>query len=428
MDQELVENLRKVGIPYINDIPWGTHICSFFGSKSDLLGIVVPYFKAGLENNEFCIWVVSEPLDVSEAREALEAAIPDFQSYTEQIELYNHRDWYQVSELDADRIVQAWITKLKAAISNGYEGIRVCGSTVWTDFRSWKKYLDYEAKVENIIGSLQTIALCPFQLEKCGLPELLGLVQNHDFTFISCKDPFSYLNSMVNTDRFELIGKMAASVAHEIRNPMTSVKGFIQLLQGDKDLQKYSSYFMLMIDELERANDIITEYLSIAKPRVRNVENHNLNEILTTMLPLLQADARKEDKDVVLVTGDTSDILVDPREIRQVILNMVRNGLDSMPSGGVVKIRTSMHNNKIILEIEDSGHGIPEEIQVHLGKPFVTTKEHGTGLGMYVTYNILKSYQANINIRSSNEGTRFIIRFPSAEGGNSDYICRYKSG
>jgi signal transduction histidine kinase len=282
--------------------------------------------------------------------------------------------------------------------------------------------------VENIIGSLQTIALCPFQLEKCGLLELLGLAQIHDFTFISCKDPFSYLNSMVNTDRFELIGKMAASVAHEIRNPMTSVKGFIQLLQGDKDLQKYSSYFMLMIDELERANDIITEYLSIAKPRVRNVENHNLNEILTTMLLLLQADARKEDKDVILVTGDTADILVDPREIRQVILNLVRNGLDSMPSGGVVEIRTSMQNNEIVLEVEDSGHGIPEEIQVHLGKPFVTTKEHGTGLGMYVTYNILKSYQANINIRSSNEGTRFIIRFPSAEGGNSDYICRYKSG
>ncbi|NLM87390.1 MAG: HAMP domain-containing histidine kinase, partial [Syntrophomonadaceae bacterium] len=190
----------------------------------------------------------------------------------------------------------------------------------------------------------------------------------------------------------------------------------------------YSSYFMLMIDELERANDIITEYLSIAKPRVRNVENHNLNEILTTMLLLLQADARKEDKDVILVTGDTADILVDPREIRQVILNLVRNGLDSMPSGGVVEIRTSMQNNEIVLEVEDSGHGIPEEIQVHLGKPFVTTKEHGTGLGMYVTYNILKSYQANINIRSSNEGTRFIIRFPSAEGGNSDYICRYKSG
>jgi len=78
LDKQLVENLRKVGIPYINDIPWGTHICSFFGGKSDLLGIVVPYFKAGLENNEFCIWVVSEPLDVSQAREALEDAIPDF--------------------------------------------------------------------------------------------------------------------------------------------------------------------------------------------------------------------------------------------------------------------------------------------------------------------------------------------------------------
>lgn len=196
---------------------------------------------------------------------------------------------------------------------------------------------------------------------------------------------------------------------------MTSVKGFIQLLQNNQDLKKYQEYFKLMVDELDRANTIITEYLSLAKEKDREIQQHNLNSILTSLMPLLQADARKEDKDIILFAGQIDDIFVDSKDIRQVIFNLVRNGLESMPNGGTLEIRTYMDNNDVMLEVKDHGVGIPEEIIANLGTPFLTTKENGTGLGLSVSYKILKSYNATINVKSSSEGSIFTIRFPKGK-------------
>lgn len=414
METHLSSSLRKIGIPYLDDIPWGTHICSFFGSKQDLLDILVPYFQAGLENNEYCIWIVSEPLTIFEARDALMSAIPDFDSYSGQIEFYNHYDWYLTgNELNIHVLLQDWFNKIDQAIANGYDGVRAFGSTIWKDKRTWKTYLDYEAMIARELGSLKMIALCPYQIERCGVHEILDLVQHHQFSFIKCQSHYSFSNSLIKYERYELVGKIAASIAHEIRNPMTSVKGFIQLLQSNKNFQSYEHYFSLMIDELDRANGIISEYLSLAGERIPKIDKHNLNNILATLLPLLQADARREDKDIILKTQDIEDIWVDQRDIRQVILNLVRNGLESMTPGGILEIRTFMHQGDVILEIEDNGHGIPADVLEHLGKPFITTKEQGTGLGLYVTYSILKRYHAVVEVNSSPNGTVFTIRFPA---------------
>lgn len=417
MGGQALENLRQIGIPFLADVPWGTHVCGFFESKSDLMDILIPYFLAGLENNELCVWVVSEPISVIEAISGLQAAIPNLQSYSDQIDFHHHSEWYYDGDYlrEPQVLLQAWIDKISDALAKGYEGIRVCGSTTWLNQRSWKDFIDYEARAQSEIGALKMIALCPYQLSKCGMHEILDLVQNHQFSFIKCKGDYSYSKSMVKLDRVDIISKLAASVAHEIRNPMTSVQGFLQLLQSDKDLMSHKHYFSLMIDELERANGIISEYLSLAREKERSIDKHNLNETLAALLPLLQADALKEDKGIVLVTSEIEDILVDCNDIRQVIFNLVRNGLESMPVGGVLKIRTYMRNSEVILEVEDNGHGIPKEVQARLGKPFITTKEHGTGLGLYVTYSILNTYQASVQVASSPQGTTFFICFPSAD-------------
>jgi len=408
--------LRKSGIPFVSDIPWGSHICAFFETKEDLLDMVIPYFRAGLENNEFCIWVVAEPISTLEAINALEAAIPDFKSYSSQMVIYSHLDWYiNNNDLLGEKVLKEWINKVNYALSKGYEGIRACGSTTWAKGRKWKKYIDYEAMVEKTIGQLKMIALCPYQLGKCEMFEVLDLVNNHQFSFIKSKNDRKYTNKIAKFDRLNLVGKMAASLAHEIRNPMTSVKGFIQLLQNNQDLKKYQEYFKLMVDELDRANTIITEYLSLAKEKDREIQQHNLNSILTSLMPLLQADARKEDKDIILFAGQIDDIFVDSKDIRQVIFNLVRNGLESMPNGGTLEIRTYMDNNDVMLEVKDHGVGIPEEIIANLGTPFLTTKENGTGLGLSVSYKILKSYNATINVKSSSEGSIFTIRFPKGK-------------
>ncbi len=411
------ENLRQIGLPFLADVPWGTHICSFSESKSDVMDMVIPFLLAGLQHNEFCIWVVAEPISVSEAIKGLEAAIPNIQSYSDQIEFHHHSEWFfdRANFKEPQVLLQAWSDKTTDALAKGYDGLRVCSSTTWIDQRFWTDYIDYEAKIQSEIGALKMIALCSYQLSKCGMHEILGLVQNHQISFLNCKEDYSYSPSPLEMERVEIISKLAASVAHEIRNPMTSVQGFLQLLQNEKDLRAHKHDFSLMIDELDRANRIISEYLSLARQKERIIDKHNLNETLSALLPLLQADALKEDKNIVVFTSDIADIVVDPNDLRQIIFNLVRNGLEAMPAGGVLKIRTYMHDDTVVLEIEDKGHGIPIEIQAHLGKPFTTTKEYGTGLGLYVTYGILNSYKASVQVTSSHQGTTFVLGFPPVD-------------
>ncbi|RYD06126.1 hypothetical protein N752_06240 [Desulforamulus aquiferis] len=142
----------------------------------------------------------------------------------------------------------------------------------------------------------------------------------------------SYLN---------LIGQMAAGISHEVRNPLTTVRGFLQMLRGKDECSKFNDYFELMIEELDRTNSIITEYLSMTKSKSEELEMQNLNTIVETILPLIQADAVGQDKYVESELHDIPDILLDSKEIRQLILNLCRNGLESMGRGKRLKIITS---------------------------------------------------------------------------------------
>lgn len=215
---------------------------------------------------------------------------------------------------------------------------------------------------------------------------------------------------MLRLDRLNLVGEMAASIGHEIRNPMTSVRGFLQLFE-----EKYvedKEFLNIMIEELDRANAIITEFLSLAKNKLVELKPENLNSILNTILPMVIASARNQDMEVILDTGDIPDLLVDEKEIRQLILNMVRNGLESMPAGGVLTIRTFIQGDSVILSIKDQGHGIEPEVLDKLGTPFFTTKEKGTGLGLAVCYGIAKRHNAKIQVDATPSGTTFNICFP----------------
>ncbi|MEN6461167.1 MAG: ATP-binding protein [Syntrophomonas sp.] len=212
-------------------------------------------------------------------------------------------------------------------------------------------------------------------------------------------------------DRLNLVGEMAASIGHEIRNPMTSVRGFLQMFE-DKYIED-KEYLNLMIEELDRANIIIGEFLSLARNRIVELKPTNLNTIIIIILPLLQANAMVQEKSITIETEDIPDILLDGKEIRQLIHNLVRNGLESMSAGGEVTIRTFMENGDVVLAIQDQGHGINSEILEKLGTPFFTTKEQGTGLGLAVCYGIAARYNAKIDIESNLTGTTFYVRFKS---------------
>lgn len=216
---------------------------------------------------------------------------------------------------------------------------------------------------------------------------------------------------MTRLDQLNLVGEMAAGIGHEIRNPMTSVRGFLQIL-GQKD--KYAqdrAILDLMIEELDRANEIIKEYLSLAKNKVTNKKKNNLNLIIEALYPLLKADALVSDKLINLKLEAVPELLLDDGEIRQLILNLVRNGIEAMPDGKTLTIRTYVEDGEIVLAIADQGRGIASEMLDRIGTPFFTTKDNGTGLGLAVCYSIAARHNATISVTSSPQGTIFCVRF-----------------
>ncbi len=218
---------------------------------------------------------------------------------------------------------------------------------------------------------------------------------------------------MLRMDRLNIVGEMAASIGHEIRNPMTSIRGFLQMF-ADK-YRDDEEFLNIMIGELDRANLIITEFLSLAKNKIVELVPSRLNHILENICPLLKAGAAMQEKHILLdLADDLPLLLLDDKEIRQMLLNLVNNGLEAMPAGGVLTISTSHYDNLVALSIQDQGGGIDSDCFSKLGTPFYTTKENGTGLGLPICYTIAARHKAKIEVETSPNGTNFKVFFPAA--------------
>ncbi len=182
----MATELRESGISCVGDLPWGAHFCHFYDTKQDLLDTLVPYFKAGLESREFCIWVVSnsELITMEEAKGALEQAVPDLERHLSDgnIEIFNGRNWYfEENVLNLERVLSAWDAKLKRALARGYDGMRASGDTFWLGKKDWRDFFGYEKHVNNWITNQTMTVLCTYPLAKSGAAEVLDVVQAHQF-------------------------------------------------------------------------------------------------------------------------------------------------------------------------------------------------------------------------------------------------------
>ncbi|MFQ6036743.1 MAG: MEDS domain-containing protein [Sedimentisphaerales bacterium] len=184
---EIEKSVRKSGIDVLGSVPWGTHACLFYKTKQDLISVLVPYFKAGLENNEFCMWVTSEPLSPMEAEKAMSKAAPNFDNYLKkgQIEIVAYTNWYlKGGTFDQECLLQAWMDKLNQALTDGYAGMRVTGNTTWLDKRIWKNFIDYEKELNEKIDKYHMISICIYCLNKCGSSEIIDVVNTHQLALI----------------------------------------------------------------------------------------------------------------------------------------------------------------------------------------------------------------------------------------------------
>ncbi|EIW18347.1 MULTISPECIES: PAS domain-containing sensor histidine kinase [Pelosinus] len=219
--------------------------------------------------------------------------------------------------------------------------------------------------------------------------------------------------AVARANSLNLVGEMAAGIAHEVRNPMAAVRGYLQFLSLKDVGVKYSEQFKTMIEEIDNANAIIKEFLALAKDCTIDLNRIDLNSIIEAVFPLLLADARMIDKDIVTNLQPLPMLLLDEKQIRQLLFNLVRNGQDAMmmKSHGVVTISTSVRNQEVVLAIKDEGAGISQHVIDKIGIPFITTKDTGTGLGLAICYSIAQRHNARIEFVTSTHGTIFYVSF-----------------
>jgi len=184
------------------------------------------------------------------------------------------------------------------------------------------------------------------------------------------------------------------------------------MLQSKAETENYHEFYQLMTDELDRANLILTDFLSLARDKSMDFELINITKIVTTLSPLLTADAINQDKKITLELEEVPNTYGNGNELRQLILNLARNGLEAMKAGTTLTIRTHTLGNNIILKVSDQGGGVDPAILDKLGTPFLTTKERGTGLGIAICQSIAVRHKALINFESDHTGTTVTVKFP----------------
>ncbi|MFJ7745383.1 ATP-binding protein [Peribacillus sp. NPDC097295] len=238
------------------------------------------------------------------------------------------------------------------------------------------------------------------------------------FVFISTNNRMNSIsafhNELQQAKQLDSVGQLAATIAHEIRNPITVVKGFAQLLNQGKVMNETERFYVqTMLTELEFTQVIINDYLSLAKPHTDNVEVIPLNQEIQKTSDLLTSFANNRNIGFQLKFKEDLTIKINPIELKQLLVNIMKNGIESMNNPGFIMVETSQERNMAKIKITDTGIGLSKEQLEMIGTPFYSLKDRGTGVGLTVCYNIARKYKGEIIVKSQvNIGTSFIIYFP----------------
>lgn len=247
--------MRRAGIDVVGDIPWGTHFCLFYDTKADLLETLVCYCKAGLQSQEFCLWVVAPPVTREDALEALRQAVPSFDSYLPDggIEIVPARDWYLPDgTFDLNRVIAGWNETLRRASARGYVGVRVTGDTAWLERKHWKDFCEYEDVLNESIANQRLAVLCTYPLAACGAQEILDVVRTHEFAVTKRRGSWDVIETAGYKKAKTEIKRLNEELEQRVIERTEALQRAIEEIRALKD-QLYKENLALR-DEIDRAS------------------------------------------------------------------------------------------------------------------------------------------------------------------------------
>ncbi|WP_270180909.1 ATP-binding protein [Alkalihalobacillus sp. CinArs1] len=241
---------------------------------------------------------------------------------------------------------------------------------------------------------------------------------------------FNLLNSVMEGQKLKVASHLAASISHEVRNPLTVSRGFLQLIDSDVKDPKTKGYMDLAIKEIDRATDIINDYLTFAKPYPEKYDVIEIERELYTSLNVIQPLATMNDVTITSHIELPSTIIeYEKKKFQQCIMNILKNSIEAMPEGGTLTVEATKKGSKVIITISDTGVGMTPEQLSRIGEPFFTTKEKGTGLGMMVTHSIISAMNGHLSFESKpGKGTTVTIFLEVKESSTTGFAEQSKKG
>jgi C4-dicarboxylate-specific signal transduction histidine kinase len=468
--------LRNSGIGPVGEMPWGTHFCHFYETAADLLDTLVPFFKAGLESDEFCAWVVSEPLTEREVWQALDRAVPRFDQYVadNSIEVLNARDVYLAEgEIDLHGIIGNWGDKLKRALARGYPGIRVSGNTAWLEQKHWRDFMDYEAELNHGIGEQPMLVLCTYPLTTTGAIEFLDVTSTHQFAvakrrgrwdvvetpqLAQAKVEIARLNreleqrvrdrtreleaaigdqrqaaaalqeaqtELAHVTRLSTVSELTASLAHEVNQPLTAIvanaTASVHWLQHSPPaVQRAAAAMHLVIQDAERAADVITHARALVKRSRGERSRVDLADMIREVLGFVRRELIKHDVVVDRALADGGvPVLADRILLQQLVLNLIMNAIDAMAEVTgrtrrlVISCEHSHDDRGVLVSMRDAGTGSAATDLEKLFDPFFTTKRDGLGMGLSIGRSIAQAHGGRLWAqRNADHGLTFHLFLP----------------
>jgi C4-dicarboxylate-specific signal transduction histidine kinase len=452
----MAAEMRKTGIDVLGDMPWGTHFCMFYETKADLLDTLIPYCKSGLEGDEFCLWVVAEPLTIEEATDALKDAVPDIDRYLadSSIEIVSARDWYlQGGTFDLKRVTCGWHEKLAHASARGYAGVRVTGDTAWLGKKDWKDFCEYEEGLNQAVANQRMAVLCTYPLAGCGAVEILDVVRTHQFALAKrhgdwdvvetaghkqAKAEIKRLNEeleqrvvertsqltlasealrsaqteLAHASRVATVGELTASIAHEVNQPIaatvTNAHAALRWLGAQPpNLDEVGQALARILKDGHRAGEVIGRIRTLIKKAPPRKDAVAINDAILEVVALTRAEAANNEVSIRTQLADGVPLVQgDWVQLQQVILNLIMNAIEAIcsDSGGdrdLLICTRKAEPDGVLVEVRDTGPGLAPAAVEQLFESFYTTKPSGLGLGLSICRSIVEAHNGRLWVSSN---------------------------
>ncbi len=440
------------GLECIGDVPWGSHFCQFFKTADDLADSLVPYFKAGLDNNEQCLWVTAEPFKSADARAALSRAVPDLREREKsgQIEIIDYTDWYvRAGTMSTEEVLRGWVRKQEEALQRGYGGLRLTGNTFWLERADWEPFMAYEDLVTATFKPHRMIALCSYCMERCHSEGMLDVVQNHEFAVVRRHGSWHVIENAATKQAKAELRRLNTELEDRVRSRTADLEKMIKVRDefvsvASHELKTPIAALRLYIDGLRRMNERSSLSADELNRRLARADAQctRLDGLVTSLLDVSRAGEgklpiRREEMRILplideiaerfaaqaeaagsrlFVTGSDLCGHWDRLRIDQILTNLVANAIKYAP-GAEIEISAVERDGSCLLNVRDTGPGIPESHRDRIFERFTQVSHResagGFGLGLWIVRQIATALGGRVTLSSrEGEGSIFTVELP----------------